>query len=109
MIEEKAMDALMETLPIEIVRSIRDYVYCSNWRTCKKREASIITSFAKTVREASWVEGSEEFTLFGQMFLIYLPRENHIARFRPMVPPDFKFYREDYLGWYIHHVQWTVG
>lgn len=100
----------MDTLPNELVLLIRDFVYLKNWRTCKKEEASLITSMTKTVREASWVEGSEEFTLFGQLFLIYLPRELHLSpRYRRINPPDFNLFREDYHGWYTYYVQWVNG
>lgn len=98
----------MEQLPRELVREIRSYVYRFDWRTCKKREACLITSFSKTVHEAVWIE--EEWTLFGLWFLIYLPHEFHCAHLRPpLIPPRDENYRDDYKGWYIHRIQWING
>ena len=71
---------------------------------------ALLDEMTKTVREASWVEGSEEFTLFGQLFFIYLPRElHHSPRHRRINPPDFNLFREDYHGWYTYYVQWVNG
>ena len=99
----------MESLPHELVRTIRDYVYCFNWRTCKKKEASLIQTFRNTVHDAIWIRDTDEWTLFGLWFLIYLPREQHIAHRRPLIPPQEKYYRDNYKGWYVHRIQWING
>lgn len=108
----------MEKLPDELVRHIRDYVYRYDWRTCKKREASIVASLFKAARESVWFQcevwfddnDTHELTLFGLWYLISLPREFHVALGRPpLIPPNEKYYKDNYTGWYTHLIQWVNG
>jgi hypothetical protein len=102
----------MDKLPNELVRMVRDYVYRFDWRTCKKREASLVTSLFKAAREAVWLDDEEknEWTLFGLWYLISLPHKFHYALGRPpLIPPQDKYYRDDYKGSYIHRIQWING
>ena len=100
----------MEQLPIELVRTIRDYVYRCDWRTCKKREASLVASLFNTAQQTVCFEAEEmcEWTLFGLLFINRLPERFHYAPGRPpLSPPRDENYRMDYHGWYIHRLQWN--
>jgi hypothetical protein len=117
----------MENLPNELLRHIRDYVYRYDWRTCKKREAALVSRMFHTAREAIWLEDEEkyEWTLFGLIFLLNLPHVYHHSLGRPpLIPPRDEFYRsdymgsydsvpqyyrKDYIGSYMHRIQWING
>ena len=117
----------MEQLPNELVRHIRSFVYPFNWRTCKKKEAVLVSRIFKSAREAVWLEDDEkyEWTLFGLIFLLTLPHRFHHALGRPrLIPPLDEYYRSDYMGHfdlipqcerkdyigsYIHRIQWING
>lgn len=117
----------MEQLPNELVRHIRSFVYPYNWRTCKKKEAVLVSGLFKSAREAVWLEDEEryEWTLFGLIFLLNLPHSYHHSLGRPpLIPPldeyyrnDYmgdvdlipQYYRKDYIGSYIHRIQWING
>lgn len=112
------MDSKLEQLPVELVRQIRGYVYRFDWRTCKKREASLVASLFQDFRAALWFkywvlfkeDVTFELTLFGLFYLFRLPINSHFALGRPpLIPPNETRYREDYTGWYKHLIQWING
>lgn len=77
----------------------------------------------KGAREAVWLDEDEKehWTMFGLWFLISLPHEFHVDKKKtPLIPPSDEFYRgdiwpgtyddynrDDYIGSYIHRIQWV--
>jgi len=102
----------MESLPVELVYKIQSYIYRPDWRTCKKKEAEIISDYKSSTDECidtfcifDFVV-HEDWTLYGKQWLLHADVDQFIARRRPLFyPPPM----ENYNQWYLDLTQWLNG
>ena len=103
----------LKAMPVEVTYEMLSYIHRPDWRTCKKKEADIITSYKNNVEEC--IRGidhifeaikHDNWTLYGHHWVLHADENSFYAHRRPYYPP---LLMEDYNKWYTLRIQWLNG